>query len=122
LAFLKVGKGILEAFAYLFVIVIWIMANPLVGLLIYFLPLIIALIFSKRNAMPIVILNILLGWFTPLWLILFVWGIFGEKKRMIEGKEESLDMSNKSCQYCAKLFPKTLERCPHCGKDQLKYD
>jgi hypothetical protein len=53
--------------------------EPFVWICLYSVPLAIALLSKKRNAFPIIIINVLTGWFLPAWILLFLWAIFGEK-------------------------------------------
>jgi hypothetical protein len=53
--------------------------NPAVGIGLYIVPLVFALLSKKKNALPIVFMNILTGWLLPAWILLFLWAIFGEK-------------------------------------------
>jgi hypothetical protein len=48
------------------------------GLLLYFLPSIIAA--KKRNAAAIIILNVLLGWTLIGWIVAFVWALAAESE------------------------------------------
>lgn len=45
------------------------------GLAIYFLPTILALVMRKRNAVGIILLNIFLGWTFIGWVIALVWAL-----------------------------------------------
>lgn len=70
----------MELFAWIVAIYIWLWANPLVSIVIYVIPLIIALIRRHKSATMVVILNILFGWILLLWIILLIWASFGERK------------------------------------------
>ncbi|EEB7838033.1 superinfection immunity protein [Salmonella enterica subsp. enterica] len=70
----------MEVFAWIVAIYIWLWANPLVSIIIYVIPLIIALIRRHKSATMVVILNILFGWILLLWIILLIWASFGERK------------------------------------------
>lgn len=110
----------MEVFGYLFLIAIWMIANPLAGIVMYLLPVIFALILRKKNALPIVILTILLGWFFPAWILFFLWSIFGERNN--SSSTANWKTKDRPCQFCSKFFPKELDTCPHCGKKQHGYE
>lgn len=111
----------MEFFGYLFVIVVWMMANPIAGIIIYLLPVFFALLLQKRSAFPIIILTILLGWFFPAWIIFLLWSVFGEKK-LQNGLNDTVNMHERACQFCSHFFPEEQTRCPKCGKEQRTID
>ncbi|MCJ3066443.1 superinfection immunity protein [Klebsiella pneumoniae] len=69
----------MEVLSYLFVATLFFAINPVVGILFYFFPSLIAVILRKRNALIIILFNIVMGWFLPTWIIIFLWSILGEK-------------------------------------------
>lgn len=69
----------MEILSYLIVTTIFFAINPLVGILYYLFPSLIAVILRKRNALIIILFNIIMGWFLPTWIIIFLWSILGEK-------------------------------------------
>ncbi len=62
--------------------------NPILGIVIYLIPPIVAFIRNTKNFWPQTIISILLGWVTPVWIVVLVWAIFGEllTVKNIEGK------------------------------------
>lgn len=70
----------MEIFAWIVALYIWLLANPLISIFIYVIPLVIALIRGHNSAIMIVIINILFGWIFLLWIILLIWAAFGERK------------------------------------------
>lgn len=111
----------MEFFGYLFVVVIWMMAHPLAGVLVYLLPVIFALILKKQSTLPIVILTILLGWFFPAWILFLLWSVFGETKSG-DTSYGADDRKDRLCQFCTTFFPKEQTICPKCGKEQREID
>jgi predicted membrane protein len=51
----------------------------LIGLLIYFLPTVVALANKKRNSLAIFVLNLLLGWTLVGWVVALVWAFIRDK-------------------------------------------
>ncbi|HAX5282177.1 TPA: superinfection immunity protein [Escherichia coli] len=70
----------MEIFAWIVALYIWLMANPLVSIVLYVIPLIIALMRGHKSCTMVVILNILFGWIFLMWIILILWAAFGDKK------------------------------------------
>lgn len=68
---------------------IWLFANPIVSLTLYFLPIIIALIRKHKSTGMIVIIGLLFGWIFLLWLILILWAAFGERISLPDQPEEN---------------------------------
>lgn len=119
---------------YAFSIALFLLINPLVAFLLYILPLTLALLFRKINAVPITILSLLFGWFLPVWIACLLWAMFGESRRAEEEKIDDLPTGNKStttssprifgvqwdftnapCKNCYSFFPKTEKVCPDCN-------
>lgn len=71
----------MELFAWIIALYIWLMANPLISIILYVIPLIIALIRGHKSCTMVVILNILFGWIFLMWIILLLWSAFGDKNR-----------------------------------------
>ncbi len=111
----------MEILSYLIVVTIFFAMNPLIGILFYIIPTLIALIFGKKNTLIIVLFNMIMGWFLPAWILLLLWAIFSEKKHTTE-YQVNYKVSERSCQYCARFFPKEENRCPHCGKEQKEIE
>ncbi|MDY3572297.1 superinfection immunity protein, partial [Enterobacter hormaechei] len=63
-------------------IYIWLFANPLVALILYLLPIIIAAIRLHRNMTIITIISLFFGWIFLLWLILVIWAAFGGQEEV----------------------------------------
>ncbi|EJF8031341.1 superinfection immunity protein [Escherichia coli] len=70
----------MEIFAWIVALYIWLMDNPLVSIVLYVIPLIIALMRGHKSCTMVVILNILFGWIFLMWIILILWAAFGDKK------------------------------------------
>lgn len=70
---------LLDALSGVLFLYIWLFHNPIIGIVIYLLPSIIAFIRNTDNFWPQTIIGILLGWITPVWIIVLAWCIFGEK-------------------------------------------
>jgi len=51
----------------------------LVGLVIYFLPSIIAILRKKRNVVAIILLNFLFGWSVIGWVITLIWSMTSDR-------------------------------------------
>ncbi|WP_234262244.1 superinfection immunity protein [Klebsiella aerogenes] len=69
----------IEIFGWITAMYIWLFANPLVAIIIYLIPIIIAAMRKHKNTTMIVILGLFFGWIFLLWLILTLWAAFGEK-------------------------------------------
>jgi hypothetical protein len=54
-----------------------------IGFVMYFLPTIIALIKSKRDAVAILLLNLFLGWSVIGWIIALVWAVKNDAPAMV---------------------------------------
>jgi Superinfection immunity protein len=54
-----------------------------IGFVMYFLPTIIALIKSKRDAVAILLLNLFLGWSVIGWIIALVWALKNDAPAMV---------------------------------------
>lgn len=52
--------------------------NPILGIVIYLIPPIVVFIRNTKNFWPQTIISVLLGWITPVWIVVLVWAIFGE--------------------------------------------
>lgn len=74
----------LEIIAYVFGMYVWLFHNPLVGIVIYLLPIIIAGIRKHKSLGVISIITILFGWIFLLWFILVIWSVFGEQSESEE--------------------------------------
>ncbi|HEO9810840.1 TPA: superinfection immunity protein [Klebsiella variicola] len=111
----------MELLGYLFVIGVFLIANPILGLIVYLIPAILAALLRKTNTFPIIVLDILFGWFLPVWIALLLWSVFG---KMREGSNYKVgyERKDKICQFCPKFFPMELTSCPHCGKEQRTID
>ncbi|EJX3548560.1 superinfection immunity protein [Salmonella enterica] len=71
----------MELFAWIIALYIWLFANPLISMIIYVIPLVIALIRHHNSVVMLVILNILFGWIFLLWIILIMWAMFGDNEK-----------------------------------------
>jgi hypothetical protein len=49
--------------------------DPLAGILLYILPLIIALVRGAKHKIAITLLDLLLGWLPVVWVALLIWSI-----------------------------------------------
>ncbi len=77
----------------------------LIGLLLYFLPTIVAESWKKQNADAIFLLNFLLGWTLIGWVISFVWAASSPK--ITHG-------GLTSCPKCGGHILRTARRCSFC--------
>ena len=111
----------MELFAYIFAIGVFLVANPIIGLFVYILPLLLAALLRKQNLVAILLFTILFGWFLPIWIALLLWAILGEERDEKE-TEVYYNHNEKPCHFCAKMFSKELESCPHCKKQQRVTD
>lgn len=68
-----------DIFGFILSVYLWLYMNPLVGILIYFSPIVIAFIRKHKNTGIITILGLLFGWIFLLWFILIIWAMIGEK-------------------------------------------
>ncbi|MEB8638669.1 superinfection immunity protein [Cronobacter muytjensii] len=69
----------MEIFALIVVIYAWFSSHLFFTLIIYFLPLIIALL-RKHNSAPLLgMLTFIFGWTGLIWFGLLLWSIFGDK-------------------------------------------
>lgn len=93
----------------------------MIGILFYITPSIIALIFGKKNTIIIILLNLVMGWFLPAWVILLIWAVIAEYRQVTEYSAD-YNVNERSCQFCTKFFPKNEDICPHCGRKQIKID
>ena len=71
-----IGLGIAAMFLHM---VVWLL-GAILGLLIYFIPSIIAAARHHEHFLWVLILNIVLGWSGIAWIILMVWAILGERR------------------------------------------
>ncbi|PKY10907.1 hypothetical protein B1757_07250 [Acidithiobacillus marinus] len=71
-----VGLGIATLF---FHIVVWLLMAVL-GLLVYFVPSMIAAARHHEHFFWVLMLNIVLGWSGIVWVVLVVWAILGERR------------------------------------------
>jgi hypothetical protein len=76
-----------------------------VGIVIYFLPAIVAAKF--RNAGAIFVLNLLLGWTLIGWIVALVWAV--------KVRGDAKGVPPRECPACAELIPVKAIRCQHCG-------
>jgi hypothetical protein len=67
-----------DALGYIISIYIWLLANPIISLILYFLPIVIACIRKHKSTGIIIIIGLLFGWIFLLWLILVLWSLLGE--------------------------------------------
>lgn len=95
----------LEIITYVFGIYVWLFHNPLVGIVIYLLPIIIAGIRKHKSLGVISIITILFGWIFLLWFILVIWSVFGQRSE----SEEQLT-SNQMTEEEALAYQKAKER------------
>ncbi|WP_187433277.1 superinfection immunity protein, partial [Serratia marcescens] len=57
-----------EIFGFVVAMYVWFVANPLITIVLYFLPIIIAIIRKHKSTGMVVILSLLFGWIFLLWL------------------------------------------------------
>lgn len=71
----------MEFFAFVLVLYVWLLANPVAAIIIYIIPSIIAVVRKSDSRGLLIIINILGGWFFILWIIVFIWSITGKQER-----------------------------------------
>ena len=81
-----------EFFGYIVAMYVWLMANPLVSIVLYILPIIIAAIRKHKSTGVIAIIGLLFGWIFLLWIILMIWAAFGEASKT-DGEPETPPLS-----------------------------
>lgn len=95
----------LDVISAIFGIYIWLFHNPIIGIVIYLLPIIIANIRHHKNAGMITIIGILFGWIFLLWFILVIWSAFGE-----QSESEEQTASNQMTEEEIIAYQKAKER------------
>jgi len=95
-----------------------------IGLLLYFLPAIVAGRRDHTNANAIFALNLLLGWTLLGWVIALVWSLTGATKQApseVRSPNPAIEQflanngSTKACPYCAEKILAAAVKCKHCG-------
>ncbi len=71
-----IGLGIAAMFIH---VVVWLLA-AVFGLLIYFVPSVIAAARHHEHFLWVLVLNIVLGWSGIAWVVLIIWAILGERR------------------------------------------
>lgn len=108
-------------------IALWLMGALTVGALIFlfFAPSYVAYSRDHRNATPIIILNIFLGWTFVGWVVALVWSFSDNvppprpsaPKRPSEEPTVRSENDRVICPQCRELTNARIESCLHCGSD-----
>ena len=104
----------MEALAAIF------LSNVVLGIFVYFMPGMLALLLRRQNSGPIVILNALLGWTVIGWWVFLLWSIFGKKSVPAEYPQLRNDVVAWCC-YCGAAQKEMAGTCHSCGKPPLKF-
>jgi hypothetical protein len=83
------------------------------GLLLYFLPALIARDRKNPNTTAIFALNLLLGWSVIGWVVAIVWAFSGENRRLTGNVSKKVY----TCPYCDEEIRPTAIKCKHCGSE-----
>ena len=99
------------------------MTGPLVfvlviGLLIYFLPAIVAAGREHPSALAIFFLNLLLGWSLVGWVVALVWGLTQPARPIVvtSPSPERTD-PRRPCPFCAEAIVSAARICRFCGRE-----
>ncbi len=89
-----------------------------VGLVLYFLPSLVAAHKKKRNANAICALNFLLGWTVLGWIISLVWASCEDPPPVVAAPSEPTMHAGRGlfCSHCGAQAPVGSKFCPQCGK------
>lgn len=118
----------MDIFSVIIATTLFFAINPLIGLLVYMLPSILAALLLKDSIVIILLLNLIVGWFLPAWLVLFIWAILAKSKLMAslfyvsDKVAPQREIKDRCCQYCVCFFPKEKKVCPRCGREQNPSD
>jgi hypothetical protein len=87
-----------------------------VGVLLYFLPTIVAAMRRLRNLAPIVVVNVLLGWSVIGWIIAMVWAVSTQVVGTppIASTPRTRTPATKRCTRCGEYSLSTARVCAFC--------
>jgi hypothetical protein len=88
-----------------------VLVSLVVGLVLYFLPTIIAVKRQKANVTPIVLVNLLLGWTVIGWIIALIWSLWTEPA----DQGPATGSATLLCAQCGKYSQGGSRFCAHCG-------
>jgi hypothetical protein len=93
-----------------------------VAALFYFVPSVIAIVRHHSQTIPIVAVNILLGWTFLGWVVAFIWSLSADKPPLIVNQTfgspaATFATPQKLCQHCQSAIPYEATVCRFCRRD-----
>jgi hypothetical protein len=94
-----------------------------IGVAVYFLPLIIAVMRSHPNAGALAVLNLLLGWTLLGWVGALVWSLLSRPQQATDAQSQAIaekygvSAKYRKCPECAEVVLKEARKCKHCQSE-----
>lgn len=86
-----------------------------VAIYLYFIPAIYASRKNRRDTMPILVLNVLLGWTLVGWVVALVWAARDDSPAsVVVQSPTALDGDTRECPHCAETVKAAAKVCKHC--------
>lgn len=86
-----------------------------VAIYLYFIPAIYASRKNRRDTMPILVLNVLLGWTLVGWVVALVWAARDDSPAsVVVQSPTALDGDTRTCPHCAETVKAAAKVCKHC--------